>query len=72
MARPLFLRYRLLPVRGWVGRVGVALVGGLVVLACGAAAAAAAEPYGELTQFGEAGMGMGSSRSALGIMLPGG
>ncbi len=67
MARPLFLRYRLLPVLGWVGRVGalrycllLMLVGGLVVLACGAAgAAAAAEPYGELTHFGSAGTGKG-------------
>ncbi len=66
MARPLFLRYRLLPVRGWVGRVGtlrfrllLVLVGGLVVLACGAGAASAAEPYGELGHFGSAGIGHG-------------
>ncbi len=59
MARPLFLRYRLLPVRGWVGRVGVALVGGLLLVGGGAAAASAAEPYGELTHFGSAGIGKG-------------
>jgi PKD domain len=49
MARPLFLRYRLLLV----------LVGGLLLLGCGAAVASAVEPYGELTHFGSAGTGKG-------------